>query len=246
MAGRQAFPVSAPPAYQTVVSSPRGPDVNASVPFLEHWPAAWNDQLVATRAERWNHNIHYHPLLLDEVPDGAQVALDVGCGEGMLARELRQVVPKVVAIDLDRASIELAKAEDVGDHVEYVRGDFLTYPFAAASFDVIVSVATIHHMDAAVALGRMRDLLKPGGRLGIIGLARSTYPVDLPFELAAAVAHRFHGRTNTHWEHPSPKVWPPPETYAGMQRLAAGFLPGCRYRRHLLWRYSLTWTKPVG
>ena len=27
-------------------------------------------------------------------------------------------------------------------------------------------------------------------------------------------------------------------------RLAEGLLPGMRYRRHLLWRYSIRWTKP--
>ncbi|GAA0991221.1 hypothetical protein GCM10009555_078180 [Acrocarpospora macrocephala] len=37
---------------------------------------------------RWNHNIHYHPRILRAIPEGAQRALDVGCGEGMLAREL--------------------------------------------------------------------------------------------------------------------------------------------------------------
>jgi hypothetical protein len=26
--------------------------------------------------------------------------------------------------------------------------------------------------------------------------------------------------------------------------LAAAVLPGVRYRRHLLWRYSLIWTRP--
>ena len=29
-----------------------------------------------------------------------------------------------------------------------------------------------------------------------------------------------------------------------MRRIAAQELPGVRYRRHLLWRYSLVWTKP--
>lgn len=203
-------------------------------------------QLPASEADRWNHNIHYHPLLLHGVPAGAQAALDVGCGEGMLARKLRQLVLKVVAIDLHQASVESAKAQNDGVHdVDYIVGDFLTYPFEPASFDVIVSVATLHHMDALAALTRMGELLKPGGRLAIVGVARSKYPVDLPFELAAVVAHRVHALTKTPWEHPSPKMWPPPETYAGMRRLAADALPGSRYRRHVLWRYSLTWTKPA-
>jgi hypothetical protein len=39
-------------------------------------------------------------------------------------------------------------------------------------------------------------------------------------------------------------VWPPPETYGGMRALARELLPGARFRRHLLWRYSLIWRKP--
>ena len=37
---------------------------------------------------RWNHNVHYYRLVLAAVPPGCERALDVGCGEGMLARQL--------------------------------------------------------------------------------------------------------------------------------------------------------------
>jgi SAM-dependent methyltransferase len=190
---------------------------------------------------RWNHNIHYHPLILAEVPAGAQDALDVGCGEGMLARALRARVPRVVGVDLDPASLDLARS--YGDDISYVQADVLTHPFAPSSFSFIASVAALHHMDARVALTRLRDLLRPGGTLVIVGLARATV-ADVPFELAGAVATRLHRRTKSYWEHPSPMVWPPPETYARMRRLASSVLPGVRYRRHVLWRYSLLWTKP--
>lgn len=36
----------------------------------------------------WNHNTHYHRLVLDAMPDPCEAALDVGCGEGLLARRL--------------------------------------------------------------------------------------------------------------------------------------------------------------
>lgn len=196
------------------------------------------------RAERWNHNLHYHPVILNAVPDGSTQALDVGCGAGILARDLRRLVPQVTGIDLDQTSIDLARHHEHGADIEYVLGDFLTHPFEPASFDVIASVAALHHMDATAALGRMRDLLRVGGTLAIVGLARSEFPADLPFDLAGVVATRFHRLTKTYWKHPSPTVWPPPDTFAETRRLVARILPGAHYRRHLLWRYSLTWTKP--
>jgi len=200
---------------------------------------------VTTDHGRWNHNIHYHRLILDSVPAGARDALDVGCGEGMLARRLRRIVPNVVAIDLDQPSIDMAREQSPAGGIDYRHGDFLSYPFTPGSFDVIASVAAVHHMDAAAALARMRDLLRPGGTLAIVGLARSRTPADLAADAAAVLPNRIYLLTRTQWEQPSPTAWPPPETYASMRRLAARLLPGARYRRHLLWRYSITWTKPA-
>ncbi|MHB8506675.1 MAG: methyltransferase domain-containing protein, partial [Acidimicrobiales bacterium] len=58
---------------------------------------------------RWNHNVHYHPMILDAVPAGARRALDVGWGDGFLAQELRGRVPEVVAIDRHVPGIEQAR-----------------------------------------------------------------------------------------------------------------------------------------
>ncbi|WP_250562518.1 helix-turn-helix transcriptional regulator [Sphaerisporangium fuscum] len=99
-------------------------------------------------------------------------------------------------------------------------------------------------MDAATGLTRMRDLLRPGGVLAIVGLARHTMPRDLPYTLAGVVAGTLHRAAKGHWHHPSPTVWPPPVTYRQMRALATEILPGSQYRRHLLLRYSITWRKP--
>jgi ubiquinone/menaquinone biosynthesis C-methylase UbiE len=114
---------------------------------------------------------HYHPVIFDAIHGHPQRALDVGCGEGTLTRELRAVVPQVTAIDADPASINLARQQDPGSRIDYLLGDFLTFPFKPNSFDAIASIATLHHMDAEAALGRRRDLLCPGGTLAVIGLA---------------------------------------------------------------------------
>ena len=39
-------------------------------------------------ARRWNHNTHFHDLVLRAVPPGASTALDVGTGNGLLAGDL--------------------------------------------------------------------------------------------------------------------------------------------------------------
>lgn len=196
--------------------------------------------------ERWNHNIHLHPVVLGAVPLGAVRALDVGCGEGMLTRELRAVVPQVVGLDLDRPSLDLARSHPGSDGTGYVLGDVLANPFEPASFDVVASIATLHHMDATAGLEAMRELLRPGGVLAVVGLARSRLPHDLPWELAGAVSTRWLQLRRTYWEHSAPVVWPPPETHEGMRAIAERVLPGVRFRRHVLWRWWLTWTKPGG
>lgn len=203
-----------------------------------------NTQSVIPDARRWNHNIHYHSVILAALPRDCESALDVGCGEGVLTRRLRQDVSRVVGIDLDEPSIRLAEQTTPTGDIDYVIGDVLTYPFDEGSFEAVASVATLHHLDAEAALQRMADLVAPGGALVVVGLARSRLPWDLHRELAGAVAHRLYARRRGYWEHSAPTVWPPPLTFAQMQALSAALLPGAVFRRHALWRYSIVWNKP--
>jgi SAM-dependent methyltransferase len=196
-------------------------------------------------ADAWNHNIHYYPVLLDAAPARCERALDVGCGEGLLALALRRRAGHVTGIDLDRPSIEQAGRDRATPGVDFLVGDLLTHPFEPASFDFVVSCAALHHMDEAAALARMRDLLRPGGALAVVGLARSRYPADLPRELVGVAVDRLHKARRTLWESSAPTVWPPERTYGEIRDLARRLLPGARFRHRLLWRYTLTWTKPA-
>ena len=182
--------------------------------------------------------------MLDALPPTGRDGLDVGCGEGMLTRGLGERIDRVVGIDLDQPSIELARSHEGKAGVEYVLGDFMTHPFEPESFDAIVSIAALHHMDAGAALARMRSLLRPGGRLAVVGLARSR-PVDRPLDVAGFLADQYYKRTRTYWDHSAPTVWPPPHTYDQVRRVAGRELQGVRYRRHVMFRYSLVWTKPL-
>ena len=99
------------------------------------------------QVDYWNHNVHYQPVIFQAVPAGCGAALEVGCGDGMLARRLAGRCAEVTAID------------------------------------------------------RERDSGAP--------------------------------------------VKDPEMTWAEVRGAARRLLPGVRYRRHLLWRYSLRWTKPL-
>jgi SAM-dependent methyltransferase len=190
----------------------------------------------------WNHNLHYHAVILDAIPAEAERALDAGCGEGTLARKLRGRIAEVVGIDRDEPSIGLARAR--GGGVEYVAGDLLAHPFRPASFDVVACVAAIHHVDMAAGLARLRDLVRPGGVLAVVGLARSRWPADLPYDVLSAITSRAHRLRRTQWKSPAPTLWPPPVTYAEARRIAEAVLPGVVYRRRPMWRYTLIWHAP--
>jgi SAM-dependent methyltransferase len=203
--------------------------------------------------EPWNHNSHYHRIVFQAVPARCDSALDVGCGTGRLTRELRRVIPQVTGIDRDEQSITVARSRAGAGDIEYRCGDFLDLPLRPGGFGLVTAVASLHHMDAATAIGRMREQLRPGGALVIVGLARDGWsPVDLAFELPAAVnlrVQRFRHRPRPRPAggqagYQPPIVWPPAETYQQIRRLAGSLLPGMRYRRHLLWRYSICWVKP--
>ncbi|MFC7788275.1 class I SAM-dependent methyltransferase [Microbacterium sp. MAHUQ-60] len=192
---------------------------------------------------RWNHNIHYHRLILDAVPAAARTALDVGTGNGLLAADLHRRVPHVTGLDTDSGVLDSARREVEG--VRWLQGDVMTYPFAEAQFDVVASVATLHHLpDLDAALRRLAMLTAPGGVVAIVGLARSSQPLDLVFDIAGLVQHRRYTRRFGLWEHSAPAVWPPPHSYAEVRRSAARMLPGAQWSRLPLWRYAVIWTRP--
>lgn len=91
----------------------------------------------------------------------------------------------------------------------------------------------------------MADLVRPGGALVVIGLARSCGLWDVAFDIAGAVIPRIHQQSlrKRHWEDGAPKVRPPPLTDHEMRAAAVRLLPGVQYRRHALWRYSLVRTR---
>ncbi|GAB3387651.1 class I SAM-dependent methyltransferase [Amycolatopsis echigonensis] len=188
----------------------------------------------------WNTNVARHPGVLRAVPAGCATALDVGCGDGLLVRKLAEAVPDVTGIDKSPEMVAQARSLS-GD--TFVEGDFLSADLG--TYDFICSVATIHHLDFEAALARMRDLLHPGGVLVVVGLARDASVTDWAATIAAAPVVRI---VKTVRRARGPEGMPamqPRMNYREVRTAARRLLPGARYRRHVLRRYSLTWQKPA-
>jgi ubiquinone/menaquinone biosynthesis C-methylase UbiE len=189
----------------------------------------------------WNHNVHYQPVILNEVPSGCRTALDVGCGDGMLARRLAERSAEVTGIDRDPRMIALARAQPQ-ERVQFIEADFLAHPFQPDSFDFVCANTSLHHMDFAAALAAMARVLRPGGRLAVIGLAADKSVTDLLAGAAGVPAGLFY-RTIHHKGESGAAIMDPELSWRQTRAVAARTLPGVRYRRHLLWRYSLRWQK---
>ena len=110
----------------------------------------------------------------------------MGCGDGGVARLLRERVGEVVAVDLEPSptwSDEPRLAFQVAD------GEAL--PFEDASFDVVHSKDSLHHMrDPGRALGEYRRVLRPAGTLlGTAGIAAAFAVVVVALAIVIAILY---------------------------------------------------------
>ena len=94
--------------------------------------------------------------------------LDACCGTGDLARAaLRAGAARAVGLDFSEAMLERARRKVPA--AELVRGDVLALPFGDDEFDAVVVGFGVRNVESLEgALGELRRVLKPGGRLGIL------------------------------------------------------------------------------
>ena len=196
------------------------------------------------QADYWNHNVHYQSVILNAVPAGCGPALDVGCGDGMLACRLAERCAEVTGIDRDPRMIARAGAR-AANHpgVTLIEGDFLTHDFPEASFDFACANTSLHHMDFTAALTAMAKLLRPGGQFAVIGLAADKSVRDRLAGAPGVPAALLYRAIRNRGESGAP-IMDPDLSWREVRAAAEHTLPGVRYRRLLLFRYMLLWRKP--
>ncbi len=116
--------------------------------------------------------------------------IDVGCGTGWLCERLRKY-GRVTGTDFAQDVLERARQR--APEIAYMAGDFFALDLPKSGFDVVVSLEVLAHVaDQPAFIGRLADLLKPGGHLI---LATQNRPV---LERWSEIGPRMPG-TLRHW-----------------------------------------------
>ena len=121
-----------------------------------------SDWIRFARTEGHDSYWRYRDAFFDLLPPAPARALEVGCGEGRVARDLADRGYAVTGLDI--APSLVAAAADADPRSEYVVGDASGLPFADGRFDLLVSynsLIDIDDMRAAVAEGGR--VLRDGG-----------------------------------------------------------------------------------
>lgn len=157
---------------------------------------------------------HSSQLFLENLPEGRQFALELGCGSGILANDLSRYFNKIIALDLSRDLLQIAQVKRNPANIVYCQMD-VNQLGLSGSFDYITSQNVFHHLNnIPITLEHLKQLLKPGGRLILMDVIseRETPPTSvyiigafqeyIPnlFKFGREVANRiFRFRVSRHW-----------------------------------------------
>ncbi len=175
--------------------------------------------------------------------------LDIGCGDGLLLQQLAPFAQKVVGIDPDAKVILRAHSRLAEEpNVSLVTGDFLAMPIPSQEecYSTVICVATLHHMELKSALLKMRQVLAPGGRMLIVGLAVDKSIMDFVISGLLVLPIRVMDRLHGGMRDPGVRIAKPKESLFEIRQAAQEVLPGAIIRRRFYYRYVLSWNKPKG
>lgn len=107
-----------------------------------------------------------------------QAVLDLGTGTGVLPRNMYQFGAKFVGADISENQIKEAKelSKSAGLDIDYIVASAETFDLPDKAFDVVTACQCFMYFDKAVALPKIRKVLKDNGHFVVLFMSW------LPFE----------------------------------------------------------------
>jgi SAM-dependent methyltransferase len=186
--------------------------------FDAEWEREAENWLAWARTPGHDAYWHYRSAFFALVPPAGSATLEIGCGEGRVARDLAARGHRVTGVDAAPTLLRAAAAAHAGGR--YLVADAADLPFEDSSFDLVVAYNSL--MDVQDMPGAVREaarVLQPHGRLCVC----VTHPLadagrfatpqgDAPFVIQGSYleSRRFEGRfqrdglemTFRGWTHP--------------------------------------------
>ncbi len=157
------------PAEQMRMFEPRAPAGDTTYnQVADLYDAAFSD--ITVRTDEWQWLNEHLP------PDGDLSVLDLGCGNGALLNALSARIEYGAGVDESAAMLAKARQRNARlANLEFAQVISPALPFAAAKFDVVISLMSFRYLDWDPLLAEVRRVLKPGGRFLVVDMV--TVPV---------------------------------------------------------------------
>lgn len=124
---------------------------------------------------------------LDLVPSPGRLTLDVGCGEGRVTRDLKELGHRAVGLDASETMITAAREMDPSG--EYLVANAAELPFPDGHADLAVAFMSLMDVDdMSASIREIARVLDPGG------------------SLALAVVHPINSAHELDFEHPESRL----------------------------------------
>jgi demethylmenaquinone methyltransferase / 2-methoxy-6-polyprenyl-1,4-benzoquinol methylase len=126
---------------------------------------AMNRTMTAGLDRRWRR------ISAEAVVRPGDSVLDACCGTGDLAIACARAGGRVTGLDFSVQMLERARHK--APELEWIEGDLLALPFADESFDAATVGFGVRNVeDLELALGELRRVLRPGGRVAVLEITR--------------------------------------------------------------------------
>jgi SAM-dependent methyltransferase len=130
----------------------------------EHWSRVASEWIAWARTPHHDAFWAYRDAFAAFVGPGEGTALDVGCGEGRISRELKKCGYRVTAVDAVQELLDAAAGANSAH--EYALAAAANLPYADGSFDLVVAYNMLMDVnDVPAAVKEMRRVLGPDGQL---------------------------------------------------------------------------------